>query len=285
MIEGLLSGLASGGAFAILGLLLTVMYRLTATANLAIGATGAIGVYTMAALVETGWAYGLAAIAGVAAAASMSVVCGLIMTRWFAESGQQCRTAVSIAQLIGLLGLAYICFGDRPRNLPNPVEAKVTTLAGVVISQGTLVLIILALLLGLSSHFVLTRTALGLQLRAMAERPVTTELLGISTTTLTVGVWALVGALTALTLLLVAPVRSGDILSLTLLIVPACAAALIGGLRRLSATLLGGLGLGMLEGLLANLPWAGEYRGVVPFVVIVLILVWSHRGEVWDEAR
>ncbi|MFF7415632.1 ABC transporter permease subunit [Streptomyces lydicus] len=285
MFQGIVSGLASGGAFAALGLLLTVMYRLTATVNLAMGATGAFGVYVMAALVENGWGYGAAAVAGVAAGALASVVCCLIITRWFTESGPQSRTAVSIAQLIGLLGLAYICFGDRPRNLPNPAPGEVGTIAGVVITYGTLVLIALALLIGLGTYLVLTRTALGLRLRAMAERPVTTELLGIGTVALTLAVWAIAGALTTLILLLVAPVRSGDILSLTLLIVPACAAALVGRLRWLGGSLLGGLCIGLLEGLMTNVSWIREFRDVLPFVAILLILVWSQRGEVWDAAR
>ncbi|MFC0861106.1 branched-chain amino acid ABC transporter permease [Sphaerimonospora cavernae] len=285
MLQGVVSGLAGGGTFAALGLLLTVMYRLTATVNLAIAATGVVGVYVMALLVQAGWPYGAAALAGIVAGALASVCCGLIMTRWFATGGPQIRTAVSIAQLIGLIALAYICFGDEPRVLPNPADGRVATVAGVTITLGSVILIALAVLIGAGIHVLLTRTSLGLRLRARAERPITTELLGIGTRALTVTVWGLSGALASIVLLLVAPVRSSDILSLSMLIVPACAAALVGGLRLLSGALLGGLGLGLLEGALAGSASAQQYRDVVPFVVILFILVWNQRGEVWDAAR
>ncbi|MFI6900489.1 branched-chain amino acid ABC transporter permease [Nonomuraea sp. NPDC050394] len=285
MLQGLVSGLAAGGTYAALGLLLTAMYRLTATVNLAVAATGMAGVYVMAALAETGLPYGMAAVAGVAAGALTSAGCGAVMVRWFAGSGAQLRTAVSIAQLIGIIALAYILFGDTPRVLQNPAGAPVATLAGVVVTWGTPVLIALAVLIGGGTHLLLARTSLGLRLRAMAERPVTTELLGIGTRGPAVALWGAAGALAALVLLLVAPVRSSDILSLSMLIVPACAAALAGGLTRLPGALLGGLALGLLEGLLAGSAAVREYRDAVPFAAILLLLLWSRRGEVWDAAR
>ncbi|MFI6498096.1 branched-chain amino acid ABC transporter permease [Nonomuraea typhae] len=284
-MQGLVSGLAAGGTFAALGLLLTAMFRLTATVNLAVAATGVVGVYVMAWATQNGLPYHLSAPFGIAAAALTSVTCGYIVTRWFADSGPQQRTAVSIAQLIGIIALAYIAFGDHPRVLPNPAPQRVATLAGVVVTLGAAVLIVLAVLIGAGTHLLLTRTRLGLRLRAMAERPVTTELLGIGTKAMTVTVWGLAGALSGLVLLLVAPVRSSDILSLSMLIVPACAAALVGGLRRLSGALLGGLGLGLLEGLLSSYAAFQQFRDVVPFAAILVILLWSQRGEVWDAAR
>ncbi|NRQ31146.1 branched-chain amino acid ABC transporter permease [Nonomuraea sp. NN258] len=285
MLQGLVSGLAAGGTFAALGLLLTALYRLTATVNLAVAATGVAGVYAMAELAGAGRPYWVAALAGVLASAAVSAGCGYVMTRWFADSGPQTRTAVSIAQLIGIIALAYIWFGDEPRVLPNPAPGRLFTLAGVVVTQGALVLLLLAVAIGAGTYLLLGRTPLGLRLRAMAERPVTTELLGIGTRLLTVTVWAIAGALSALVLLLVAPVRSSDILSLSMLIVPACAAALLGGLRRLDGALLGGLALGLLEGLLAGSAAVQQYRDVVPFAAILLILMWSRRREVWDASR
>ncbi|MFI6813046.1 branched-chain amino acid ABC transporter permease [Nonomuraea sp. NPDC050328] len=285
MLQGLLSGLAAGGTFAALGLLLTAMYRLTATVNLAVAAIGVAGVYVMAALTESGLPYGVAAAAGVAAGALLSAGCGAVMVRWFAAGDAQTRTAVSIAQLIGIIALAYILFGDTPRVLPNPASGAAAELAGVVITWATPALLALAALLGGGTHLLLTRTPLGLRLRAMAERPVTTELLGIGTRLPAVVLWAATGGLAALVLLLVAPVRSSDILSLSMLIVPACAAALVGGLTRLSGALLGGLALGLLEGVLAGSAALREYRDAVPFAAILLILMWTRRREVWDAAR
>jgi branched-chain amino acid transport system permease protein len=85
--------------------------------------------------------------------------------------------------------------------------------------------------------------------------------------------------------LLTAPTTVNDQASLGLLVVPGCAAALVGAFRSLGLALLGGLALGVGEGVLAQTTAVGHYRDVVPFGVILAVLIWSQRKEVWDEAR
>ena len=74
-------------------------------------------------------------------------------------------------------------------------------------------------------------------------------------------------------------------MSLSLLVVPALAAALIGAFRSFRAALLGGLMIGIVEGLVSGLDAFSQYRSTVPFLVILAVLLWSQRGARWDEAR
>jgi branched-chain amino acid transport system permease protein len=129
----------------------------------------------------------------------------------------------------------------------------------------------------------LHRTRTGLLLRALAERPVTAELVGIRVPRLAVLVWATGGAATALAIMIIAPQLASDFGSQALLITPALAAALIGGFRSFPWTFAGGMALGVLQGLASTLTSIQQYRGVLPFVMILAVLMWTRRRDRWDE--
>src|SRR5574337_293008 len=145
--------------------------------------------------------------------------------------------------------------------------------------------LVLAFVFTLAITLFLSRSHVGLQLRARSERPAAAELVGIPVRALSLWVWGVSGAATALALILIAPQRSPNFLTLGLLIVPALAAALIGFFRNFWATLAGGVAIGVIEGLASVIPGLGEFRAALPFVVILAVLLWSQRGARWDEAR
>ena len=122
-------------------------------------------------------------------------------------------------------------------------------------------------------------------LRAMSVRPTTAELLGIRTRVLVVFVWTLCGALSSSAVIMVAPTRSSAA-GMAMIVAPALAAALIGGLHSFGLTVAGGIFLGVVESMSLN--WGEtvpKYRGLLPFVIVVAALLWSQRKEQWDDAR
>ena len=68
-------------------------------------------------------------------------------------------------------------------------------------------------------------------------------------------------------------------------IIPAAAAALLGGFARLDLAVVGGLALGVLGGLVAQIDEVALVRNFLPFLFIVVLLLWTQRKEVWDAAR
>lgn len=122
-------------------------------------------------------------------------------------------------------------------------------------------------------------------LRALAERPTAAELLGVPSRQLTIGVWAFAGAISALAIILIAPTRTPNFAVLSLFILPALGAALIGRFHSFSIAIIGGLGIGIFESLAAQIGALSPYRSGLSFVVILLVLLWLQRGEVWDAQR
>lgn len=280
------AGLSAGGAYAILGVCAIFTYRLVAVVNFTGAALGAIGAFVMVVLTEQGMPVFPAVLLGIAAGTLAAMVVGFITTVWFSGANSSVKAAVTAALLVGIIAMGLrFTGGQHPRAFPDLVGGAWLRLADVTITNASLVAIGLAVVLTVAAEQFLNRTRTGLHLRALSERPMAAELLGIRVRLLAIGVWAITGAVTSFALMLIAPLRSPDFASLSLLVVPALAAALIGAFRSFRAALIGGLLIGVMEGLASGLVGLNQYRAAVPFIVILLVLLWSQRGARWDEAR
>jgi branched-chain amino acid transport system permease protein len=280
------AGLAAGGAYALLGVCAVFTYRLVAVVNFVGAAIGAAGAFAFAMLAEEGLPLWLSALTGITIGAAVGVAVGAIMTHWFAESSASTKAAVAVALLVGLAAVGLrITGGQHPHDFPSLISGSAFRLAGVEVTRASVATLTLALAFTLVANLFLNRSHIGLQLRALSERPLAAELIGIPVRALSLWVWGVVGGATAFALILIAPQRAPNFLALSLLIVPALAAALIGFFRNFWVTLVGGVAMGIVEGLASVIPNLGEYRTAVPFLVILAVLLWSQRGARWDDAR
>ncbi|GLZ41364.1 branched-chain amino acid ABC transporter permease [Actinokineospora sp. NBRC 105648] len=283
-LSAAIAGLVTGGAYALMGLSTLLTYRLVSVVNFAQAAVGAFGAFSMVVLYEEGLPLILAVPAGMAVGALLHCGLGAIMVRWFSESGEGVKAAVTIAIYTGLAAVGLRLFGaQHPHRFPSPFDSPAFTAGGVVVTWTAIVTMVLAVLFAIAPAVLLRRTRIGLLLRAQAERPTTAELIGIRVPRLSMVVWAIAGAASALAIMIIAPQLASDFGSQAALITPALAAVLIGGFRSFPVTLVGGLALGVLQGLASTWQSFQQYRGVLPFVVILVVLVWTRRGDRWDE--
>ncbi|MFK4731376.1 branched-chain amino acid ABC transporter permease [Agromyces mediolanus] len=286
MLQGALAGLAAGGLYAVLAVCLTLMSRLVRVVNFSQAATGMFGGFVAVWLVtETGLPIWLGSVLGVLLAGVLSGVIGWIAATWLSEADTTTRSAMTVGPLLLLISLSFILFGNKPQPFASIISGPAFTVGGVVISQVTLVTVSLAIVVAVAVRILLTRTAIGTRLRALSERPTTAELLGIPSKPLSIAVWVVTGVISAIAIVIVAPTQSNDAISLAMLIVPAAAAALLGGFKRLDLAVVGGLVLGVLSGLVAQIDEVALIRNFLPFLFIVVLLLWTQRKEVWDAAR
>jgi branched-chain amino acid transport system permease protein len=64
---------------------------------------------------------------------------------------------------------------------------------------------------------------------------------------------------------------------LTFLVIPAMAAAMVGRMNSLTATVIGGLAIGVIESLLNLVPDVQRYGSATAFVVAILAVMWQQR--------
>lgn len=286
MLQAGIAGFAdSGGAYAILAVCLILVFRTTGVLNFPIAAVGTTGTFLTSVLYGHGWSYLPAAVVGVLSGALVSAAFGFAFTRWFFDSSTAHRATVAIALLLGTIAVSLRVFGDTPRLIPNMVSGNALTLSGVKIAGSSVVALVLALAVAGAITQTLDRTPLGLRLRAISQRPISCELLGVPVRSLAVTTWAATGALATVALLLIAPERSTEISDLSFLVVPALAAALVASFRRYVVAVIAAFVLGAVQGMLSYSSSVSKYQVVIPFAMIVVLLLWFERREVWDEAR
>lgn len=285
MIESTVSGLVTGSTYAILAVCVVVLYRLVGVLNFSQAALGALGAYACYSLLGAGLPWPLAVSAGLAFSGLIAGCAGWVLARWFGEPSVTVRAVVAVVWLIVLLTLGFRLFGDSPRVMPSLVPEASFDLGGVRVSLTTVIALSATIVIAAGLSLLLRYSALGVRLQAVSERPVTVQLLGVNSRRLSVGVWAVTGVLSALALLLVAPTRNPTFETMAFFIVPALAAGLLGAFSNVWVAALGGLAIGAIEGAGARVAAVADYRGAIPFVIIVLALVWLRRREAWDAAR
>ncbi|MCZ7527062.1 MAG: hypothetical protein M5U14_12175 [Acidimicrobiia bacterium] len=121
-------------------------------------------------------------------------------------------------------------------------------------------------------------TRFGLATRAAAETEKGAVLLGLSPDLLGAANWVVAAVLAGAATILFAPIAGIDPVTTTLLIVPALAAALLGGLSSFAVTAAAGLGIGMLQSLLLKLQadWSWLPDGTqeaLPFLLVLVAIV------------
>jgi branched-chain amino acid transport system permease protein len=116
-------------------------------------------------------------------------------------------------------------------------------------------------------------TSLGLRLRATALNPYAAALSGINTNATSMVTWAMAGALSALSGVLIAPLVAVNVFFMTLLTLRAFAAALVGGLTSIWGGFVAGVLLGVAESVVAyKSPVAGITDAVVAMGMIVRVM-------------
>jgi branched-chain amino acid transport system permease protein len=185
-----------------------------------------------------------------------------------------------------LIAVAFLIFGSRPQPFRPIIFGPLLELPGnIIITKIAIFSIGLALVVAILAKVLLSRTMLGVRLRAIADRQTAAELLGVNVKLMNVSVWFFTGIISGILVVFIAPTQSSDIFTLSMIVVPGAAAALIGAFKNIWAGLIGGILLGVVQGFFAGLPELTYLRDWVPIVVIVVFLLWNQRKEVWDVAR
>ena len=173
--------------------------------------------------------------------------------------------------------------------------------APVVVTEPQLYLFAITLVAVVGLHLFLNRSRLGKAMRAMSDNPDLAQASGINTNTIVAVTWVIAGGLAAI---------AGTLLSLDVtfkpdlsffLLLPIFAAAIVGGVGHPYGAVAGGFVVGFAETLAVfnwsvllrpfrdtlpewltqsgNLAFVGtEYKIVVPFFILVVILVWRPTG-------
>jgi len=129
-------------------------------------------------------------------------------------------------------------------------------------------------------------TKLGTAMRALANDREATAMLGVPARRVEAAAWFGSGLACGIAgLMLPDLLTSLDYSALTFLVISSLAAALIGRLRSLWATCLGGIAVGLAQAVVTPYSSISAYRSAAPFVLAIIALLFLSRHRVVSISR
>ena len=277
LLPFLISGLGVGAVYAMSGVGLVVLYRSSGVLNFAFGALGAIGAYVAWSLLDRDWPQALAWGSAVLTVMLLSLAYGRWLAPKLAPRDPTIRSIGTLGFALIVLGFTEWYWGEQPRRLVLPTDsfAFEFALAGgdVRLTYTRALGLLLALLMMVGVALLLSRTRIGLKMRALANDRDLSALLGIRVLQVDTVAWLLSGAFAGVCGLLLANIVRLQATLLTFLVIPAFAAAIVGRLRSLPATVAGGVAIGVLEALAINVPGFAPFRTATPFLIALAMIL------------
>jgi branched-chain amino acid transport system permease protein len=272
-----IAGLATGGIYASLALALVMIYQATHLVNFAQGEMAMFSTYIAWALINAGLGYWPAFFLTV----GISFVLGIIIERIIIRPVENAPVLAVVVVFIGLLvilnSVAGWIFTYTIKSFPSPFPAQmpfgIRHFSPHQLGAIGVTLVVLALL------YVFFRfTPLGLAMRAAAQNPVSSRLVGIRVGWMLALGWGLAAAIGAVAGMMVAPIVYLDPNMMGGVLLYAFAAALVGGIDSPGGAVLGGLTVGVLENVLGAFVIGNELKLVVALVLIVGVLLVKPSG-------
>lgn len=248
----LVIGAITGSLNALVALGIVLVFRANRIINFATGDLGALG-GVLAVLVAPKLPFLVAVLIGLTAGLVLGAVVEFLFVRRFAKAPRLILTVatIAIANLMAAFSLLLprvFKYEVSPQDFSIPFDFELEWFPITFGAGHALIVIAVPLVaLGLAAFFRFTR--IGIAVRASAERADRAALLGIPVKRVGTLVWVLAAGLSALAVVLRAPVVGvpiGAVLGPSILL-RALAAAVIGKMENLSVTFAAAVILGMLE--------------------------------------
>ncbi len=246
-------GTVTGCLYALTASGLVVTYTTSGIFNFAHGAIGMVAAFLYwqfdAPTSKGGWGWpswlSLLVVLGVAAPLFGALV-ERVLIRPLRGAPVDLTLVITLGLLLFLIGVANIAWKpQRIRVAPQFFAGNNVRIAGIAISYNQLTIIIVAILVAIAMRLFFSRTRIGVAMRAVVDNPDLVAMSGASPERIQQLSWALGATLAALAGILLAPIQTLNVLTLTLVVINGYCAAMVGRLRSLPLTIVGALAIGL----------------------------------------
>jgi branched-subunit amino acid ABC-type transport system permease component len=285
----LINSLVRASELGLIAMGVTLVFSLLRFANFAHGELALIGAYLAYALSAAGLDLWLAIPLSAVATGFIAVA---IDKALFARV----RTAPGLVLLVASMGLSLFLknivgaiWGTKSYSFEGSL-ARSFSFAGGFITSTQVTILVVSVIAMLCFHLLLSHTRLGRAMRALADDSELARARGIRVEAIISRVWFIVGSYAALGGALIG---LETVISLELgysVILPAFAAAVLGGIGSVHGAMLGALIIGLAENIVLAIDWSflpatsgplyidTGYKLAVAFLVMVAVLILRPRG-------
>lgn len=273
IIETLISGLSSGGTYAMIALGYTMVYGIAKMLNFAHGDIIMVGGYTIY-VTMTSLGYPLL---GLLAAVIFCVLLGITVER---VAYKPLRGASPLAVLITAIGVSYLLqssaqmiFGVAPK-MVIVADLGNLEIAGLKIPYYIIVTMVCSFAIMIALTLFVKTTKTGRAMIAVSEDRGAAQLMGINVNRIIMITFAIGSALAAFAgyfMLMKSPSLSNTLGAMPG--IKAFTAAVIGGIGSIPGAMVGGVLIGLIEAISFKIPAIAAYTDAIEFLILILILL------------
>jgi branched-chain amino acid transport system permease protein len=275
-------GIFTGAAYAIAASGLVLTYSTTRVFNIAHGAVGMVFAFVY-------WDFSIRQDIPVwlslvlvlfVAAPLFGVFVQRVLARGLGSAPISVSLVVTVGLLVALIGVATQIWPPESRTLPQFFKGHLIEVGDITVTWHQIITVIVSIVVAMGLYVLLARTRIGTGMRASVDNPELLQLYGGRPQLVAALAWAIGCSLAALAGILLAPVIGLQYYDLTLLVISAYAAAMLGKLTNLPMTYIGAMALGIgqsyVVGYLDKIPFHKEVPGlaaVIPTLFLFAILI------------
>jgi sulfate-transporting ATPase len=250
------------GAYAILALGIVVIFRASRVLNLAHGAMAMAPTYLVYTLTEHHIPVLIALPIGVGFGGLLGVLTERLFVRPLRRQGPTAQTVGTVAVFGVLVSVVAKIYGTSSLHGARVFPDGGIDLKGSILLWGNVGLFATSVVVAGAFVALFRYTNLGLALRGAADNRTAAALVGVNPDRAAVSAWLIGGGLAALAGILLGGTNAWSPYSLSLQMLPAFVAALIGGLGSIGGALIGALLVGSLTGIVPVIGLISALKGL-----------------------
>ena len=293
LCQALISGLAVGGAYALVALGFSITFTTTKTLNFSHGEFVSAGAFIGLSVLflafgmpVTSSSFGQAIPgAGAQLLALTAALAGMGLLGWllYVIGVRPFAGRPGMAWVMSTLGFGVILqsiglaiWGPKPVVVPAPLGDAVLRVLGIGVRPQELLTLAVAIAVMIGLSWVMNRTIAGKAMRAVAANTDVASLMGINIQAVMIAAFVVSSALAGLSGFLLAPIAQASLFMGLSVGLKGFSGAMIGGLNNPRGCVIGGFALGVIESLV-NL-WQAQWREVAVFLLVIVVLAFRPTG-------
>lgn len=280
-IELFILGLPIAGLFALLATGVVMVYRASRILNLAQGGMAMFTAYILWWLTNAPNGPGLPVLLGTILALGFAAGLGWAMERFLLRPLRDRPMLVSVIMTVGALAfltaLAGSLWGYDRQDAPTILPSGSFTIGGITLTYDRLSILAISFVLMGVVIYLFKYTTLGIAMRAVSDDRRAALLQGVPADRVSTLTWVIGSMLSGAAGILLSPLIGLQPINLTLLSIPAYAAALFGGLTSLPLTLGGAAMVGLvfseMQEIPLHIPGLRSFPGVRELTIFAIVIL------------
>lgn len=283
MIATVLSGLALGSVYTLVALGFNLTWLTTRAVNFAQGAFVVAGMFIAVFCYDRGLSaiatFFILAVVGAAVAALEYTVAIMPVQK----RGDHAELVTTVGAMTIIQGIILLFVADDARRVNSLLSEELISVPGGRISPAEFLLIAMAIIISLGVHYWTKSTRSGLAAMGISEDKEAAQILGVNTLRFSYISFMASGVLGFTAALVIGPKTFAIVALAAILTIKGFIALAIGGLGSSLGCLISGLGIGIIELIVAR-QLGASWQNTAVFIVFITVMLIRPRG-LFGEAR